>query len=116
MKSFFDRPLTRLVYKGHKREEAPARTSSSPALRADNAYLERNKFIPARSASEEVSDVSSPLAYLITWTTYGTWLPGDRRGWVEAGEPGIRAADSARQSATIRPLHKTPIFPNRLTQ
>ena len=22
-----------------------------------------------------------PLAYFITWTTYGTWLPGDRRGW-----------------------------------
>lgn len=24
-----------------------------------------------------------PLAYLLTWTTYGTWLPGDDRGWVE---------------------------------
>jgi len=22
------------------------------------------------------------LGYLLTWTTYGTWLPGDRRGWV----------------------------------
>ena len=22
------------------------------------------------------------LAYFITWTTYGTWLPGDKRGWV----------------------------------
>jgi hypothetical protein len=22
-----------------------------------------------------------PLALFITWTTYGTWLPGDRRGW-----------------------------------
>ena len=21
-----------------------------------------------------------PLAYLLTWTTYGTWLPGDERG------------------------------------
>ena len=20
-------------------------------------------------------------AWLITWTTYGTWLPGDKRGW-----------------------------------
>jgi hypothetical protein len=25
----------------------------------------------------------SPLAYLITFTTYGTWLPGDERGWVD---------------------------------
>jgi REP element-mobilizing transposase RayT len=23
-----------------------------------------------------------PLAYFLTWTTYGTWLPGDERGWV----------------------------------
>jgi REP element-mobilizing transposase RayT len=25
----------------------------------------------------------APLAYFITWATYGTWLPGDERGWVE---------------------------------
>jgi REP element-mobilizing transposase RayT len=24
-----------------------------------------------------------PLAFFITWPTYGTWLPGDTRGWVE---------------------------------
>ena len=24
-----------------------------------------------------------PLAFFITWTTYGTWLPGDDRGWVK---------------------------------
>ena len=24
-----------------------------------------------------------PLGYLLTWVTYGTWLPGDARGWVE---------------------------------
>ena len=24
-----------------------------------------------------------PLAYFLTWSTYGTWLPGDERGWVE---------------------------------
>lgn len=22
-----------------------------------------------------------PIAYFITWTTYGSWLPGDARGW-----------------------------------
>ncbi len=27
--------------------------------------------------------MSEPLAFLLTWTTYGTWLRGDRRGWVE---------------------------------
>lgn len=24
-----------------------------------------------------------PLAFFLTWSTYGTWLPGDERGWVE---------------------------------
>ncbi len=23
-----------------------------------------------------------PIAFFITWPTYGTWLPGDERGWV----------------------------------
>ena len=27
-----------------------------------------------------------PLAYFLTWTTYGTWLPGDERGWVRCGK------------------------------
>ena len=29
-----------------------------------------------------------PSTYFITWTTYGTWLPGDSRGWrkTKAGE------------------------------
>ena len=27
-----------------------------------------------------------PLAYFLTWTTYGTWLPGDERGWVLRGK------------------------------
>ena len=26
--------------------------------------------------------MAEPLAYMLTWATYGTWLPGDRRGWV----------------------------------
>src|SRR5262245_44600580 len=30
---------------------------------------------------------ADPLAYFLTWTTYGTWLPGDERGWVR--RPGI---------------------------
>lgn len=37
-----------------------------------------------------------PIAYFITWTTYGSWLPGDERGWVE--KPGrFRDPDPARE-------------------
>jgi REP element-mobilizing transposase RayT len=33
------------------------------------------------------------IAYHITWTTYGTWLPGDFRGWIKANHNGIQAPD-----------------------
>ena len=29
---------------------------------------------------------SDPLAFFLTWSTYGTWLPGDERGWVDTGK------------------------------
>ena len=32
---------------------------------------------------ENEAPLADPLAYFITWATYGTWLPGDERGWVE---------------------------------
>jgi REP element-mobilizing transposase RayT len=41
--------------------------------------------------------MSAPLAYFISWTTYGTWLPGDERGWVEGDTPGIQAPDPGRR-------------------
>jgi REP element-mobilizing transposase RayT len=37
-----------------------------------------------------------PLAYLITWPTYGTWLPGDERGWVEYRQ-GWKLPDPVRK-------------------
>jgi len=33
-----------------------------------------------------------PLAYFLTWPTYGTWLPGDERGWVQYRR-GMRPPD-----------------------
>ena len=50
---------------------------------------------PGRIPREE------PLAYYLTWTTYGTWLPGDERGWV--AKPGqFRAPDVKRKDAAQR--------------
>ena len=45
-----------------------------------------------------------PLAFLLTWTTYGTWLPGDERGWILRGK-GVQmqnhiVQDSARREMT----------------
>jgi len=57
------------------------------------------------------------IAYFLTWTTYGTWLPGDARGWVRhhegsAGTP-YRPADPeretrARHAMTHRPVTLSP--------
>ena len=43
-----------------------------------------------------------PIAYFITWTTYGTWLPGDHRGWVKRSEWGMQPPDSPREQRSRR--------------
>jgi REP element-mobilizing transposase RayT len=56
--------------------------------------------------------MSDVLAYFLTWTTYGTWLPGDSRGWVNQhrthGEvvdpPTPRLADYARRLLKEPPI------------
>ena len=35
-------------------------------------------------------NTDEPLAYFLTWTTYGTWLPGDDRSWSRKGESDIQ--------------------------
>jgi REP element-mobilizing transposase RayT len=58
-------------------------------------------------------NMSEPLAYLLTWTTYGTWLPGDQRGWVDRqrqnGIGPILPPEPARE-AFARDRMKEPPF------
>src|SRR5437016_205422 len=35
--------------------------------------------------------MSLPIACHLTWHTYGTWLPGDERGWVDRRKPDVQA-------------------------
>jgi REP element-mobilizing transposase RayT len=51
-----------------------------------------------------VAPMAEPLAYFLTWTTYGTWLPGDARGWVE--RPGQFRPPNAGLEAAARALLK----------
>ncbi len=30
--------------------------------------------------------MSKVIGYMVTWTTYGSWLPGDKRGYVRNGQ------------------------------
>jgi REP element-mobilizing transposase RayT len=43
--------------------------------------------------SRNVFNLGEPLAYFLTWTTYGSWLPGDDRGWHGKGEAEIQPAN-----------------------
>ena len=36
---------------------------------------------PAASALPLTAERADPIKLFLTWTTYGTWLPGDNRGW-----------------------------------
>ena len=38
-----------------------------------------------------------PVAFFLTWPTYGTWLPGDHRGWV-LHQHGWKMPDPAKQA------------------
>jgi REP element-mobilizing transposase RayT len=51
-----------------------------------------------------------PLAYFITWTTYGTWLTGDERGWCKRGSRVIEPPDAALREAECLALTEEPVF------
>jgi REP element-mobilizing transposase RayT len=49
------------------------------------------------------------LAYHITWTTYGTWLSGDDRGWKRKDAPGVQSPDDERQRFANLALAEEPV-------
>jgi REP element-mobilizing transposase RayT len=52
----------------------------------------------------------SPLAYFFTWTTYGTWLPGDERGWVDGATHEMHfTGNPARQEQARARMVETPV-------
>jgi len=46
------------------------------------------------------------IAYMLTWTTYGTWLQGDRRCWVK--DARICKPNSALEDANRRQMKDSP--------
>ena len=52
----------------------------------------------------------SILAYHITWTAYGAWLPGDERGWFQSGRSGIQPPDEHRQRFAGLALAEEPVI------
>ena len=51
--------------------------------------------------------MAKTVAYTITWTTYGTWLQGDERGYVKNGQifpPNQSLEDSNNQNLSKEPV------------
>jgi hypothetical protein len=51
------------------------------------------------------------LGYFLTWTTYGTWLPGDERGWVDKSGQ-FRPPNPALEAVARILLTEEPCFLN----
>jgi len=49
--------------------------------------------------TESTFNTEEPLAFFLTWTTYGTWLPGDDRGWNRKDESGIQQQNPTLEAA-----------------
>jgi len=47
------------------------------------------------------------IGYMLTWTTYGTWLQGDERGWVKNGI--ILPPDKELYATNRKRLQKQPV-------
>lgn len=49
------------------------------------------------------------IAYHITWTTYGTWLWGDDRGWCKKGHSGTKPPKPGLQTESQKRLMESPV-------
>jgi REP element-mobilizing transposase RayT len=47
------------------------------------------------------------IGYMLTWTTYGSWLQGDERGWVKNGR--ILQPDNKLYLTNKQKLKRTPV-------
>jgi len=43
-------------------------------------------WLHIEKSSISISDMAKLVGYMVTWTTYGTWLQGDKRGYVKNGK------------------------------
>jgi hypothetical protein len=53
--------------------------------------------------------MDSPLAFHLTWTTFGTWLHGAQRGWVEKGVFEIQQGDPEREELARKKMRDSEV-------
>jgi len=68
--------------------------------------------------------MDDPIAFFLTISTYGTWLPGDQRGWVEyrkgwkLPDPAreLEAAAKMNEDSRLLSLHQRKIVENQVRE
>lgn len=55
--------------------------------------------------------MAKTIGYMITWTTYGTWLQGDKRGYAKNSK--IYSANRFLRDSNKKQLRKKPFYLNR---
>jgi REP element-mobilizing transposase RayT len=54
--------------------------------------------------------------YFLSWHSFGTWLPGDRRGWVErdsSDETDIQPGDVEQENGAVHRMNHLPVILNQ---
>ena len=53
-------------------------------------------------------------AHFLTWTTYGSWLPGDQRGWIDRHNQGsIQNSDPGWETLARKLMKETSVILNK---
>lgn len=76
------------------------------------ATIDAKRPLPVRNdycGETTMTLYSEPLAYFITFTTYGTWLHGDERGFVIEGTPGIQRSNPALLKESQEKMTQPPM-------
>ena len=58
-------------------------------------------------------NTGEPLAYFLTWTTYGAWLPGDERGWQRRNEIEIQPPDKLFKEMAVADMVESPFLASK---
>jgi len=62
--------------------------------------------LPASRFAVNIYLMGKMVGYMVTWTTYGTWLQGDKKGYVRDGkilpaDPGLQEANKKLQKTGL---------------
>jgi len=66
------------------------------------------KLLSVKEFLINIEVMSRLVGYMVTWTTYGSWLPGDKRGYVENGrvlegnKPILKACEKLQKYPTVK--------------